>query len=135
MIPHAGDMCLIDEVEYWDKDVIRCLSNTHRQSGNPLRNVNCLHAVTGIEYAAQAMAVHGGLVDKKPLAGGYLASVRDLVFETRSLNELDGPLQIEATCLNRDGVGLVYKFVIHNNDREVLSGRASVFLNKQETSI
>jgi predicted hotdog family 3-hydroxylacyl-ACP dehydratase len=132
MIPHTGDMCLIDQVDYWDKSIIRCQSNTHRRPDNPLRSANRLHVVAGVEYAAQAMAIHGGLVDQKPLAGGYLASVRDLVFGAQSLDDLDGPLQIEAVCLNRDSNGLIYKFAMHNNNQEVLSGRASVFLNKQE---
>ena len=45
---------------------------------NPLASGGRLDAVCGVEYAAQAMAVHGGLtaVPRAAPAAGYLASVR-----------------------------------------------------------
>ena len=66
-IPHHGRMCLLDEVLEWDAQHIRCRSGTHRQPDHPLRSQGRLGAACGIEYAAQAMAVHGAL------AGGAAA--------------------------------------------------------------
>jgi predicted hotdog family 3-hydroxylacyl-ACP dehydratase len=66
-IPHHGRMCLLDEVLEWDAQHIRCRSGTHRQPDHPLRSQGRLGAACGIEYAAQAMAVHGAL------AGGAVA--------------------------------------------------------------
>ncbi|HEY2635618.1 MAG TPA: hypothetical protein VGI51_12870 [Steroidobacteraceae bacterium] len=60
-IPHHGRMCLLDEVLEWDAQHIRCRSGTHRQPDHPLRSQGRLGAACGIEYAAQAMAVHGAL--------------------------------------------------------------------------
>ena len=37
LIPHAGLMCLLDEVTRWDERSIVCISNTHRDPTNPLR--------------------------------------------------------------------------------------------------
>ena len=80
MIPHAGTMCLLDGVLDWDQASIRCVSTRHRAEDNPLRRAGHLNAICGIEFAAQAMAVHGRLaggVNRKPTAG-FLASLRDV---------------------------------------------------------
>src|SRR6478672_10306008 len=61
-IPHKGRMCLLDEVLSWDAARIRCRSSSHRATDNPLRAHGRLGAACGIEYAAQAMAVHGALI-------------------------------------------------------------------------
>ena len=61
-IPHKGRMCLLDEVLSWDAAHIRCRSASHTSASNPLRLHGRLGAACGIEYAAQAMAVHGALI-------------------------------------------------------------------------
>src|SRR5262250_1492609 len=76
-IPHKGRMCLLDEVLSWDAARIRCRSGSHRAADNPLRAHGRLGAACGIEYAAQAMAVHGALVAASdPLASTMARSVR-----------------------------------------------------------
>lgn len=61
-IPHKGRMCLLDAVVSWDATRIRCRSASHRAPDHPLRAHGRLGIACGIEYAAQAMAVHGALV-------------------------------------------------------------------------
>src|SRR4026208_1011791 len=61
LIPHSGLMCLLDEVTQWDDGSITCVTNTHRDSANPLRRDGRLSVVHAFEYGAQAAAVHGGL--------------------------------------------------------------------------
>ena len=61
-IPHQGSMCLLDAVLAWDSGQIHCRASSHRQPDNPLRAAARLGAACGIEYAAQAMAVHGALL-------------------------------------------------------------------------
>ena len=60
--PHQGRMCLLERVLDWDAAQIRCGAVSHRDAGNPLRAHDRLAAACGIEYAAQAMAVHGSLL-------------------------------------------------------------------------
>jgi len=55
-------MCLLERVSAWDTHQIRCEANSHRASDNPLRAHGRLGAACGIEYAAQAMAMHGALL-------------------------------------------------------------------------
>ncbi|HEV2009093.1 MAG TPA: hydroxymyristoyl-ACP dehydratase [Burkholderiales bacterium] len=130
LIPHAGAMCLLDGVVHWDAVNIRCLSRSHRDPENPLRADGQLRAVCGIEYAAQAMAVHGalaGIVGAKPKAG-YLASVRDVACRKSRLDDLEGELIVDAGQLMGDEGRVIYQFTLRVGEIEVLSGRATVVL-------
>ena len=130
LIPHAGAMCLLDGVTQWDATRIRCVSRTHRALDNPLRAGGRLHAVTGVEYAAQAMALHGYLLaasDALPTRG-YLASVRDLKFGVEDLDMLPDDLLITARRLGGDTTGFIYEFEIRAAASLVLSGRLAAKL-------
>lgn len=140
-IPHKGRMCLLDEVLAWDATRIRCCSNTHRSGDNPLRAHGRLGAACGIEYAAQAMAVHGALVAASaPLAStvsshvrgsigtsvGYLASVRNVALNVSRLDDLEGELVAAAERITGDGRTVLYEFSVSSAGRVLLSGRASI---------
>lgn len=61
-IPHQGSMCLLDAVREWSGEAITCTASSHTDPANPLRADGRLGAANGIEYAAQAMAIHGALL-------------------------------------------------------------------------
>ena len=131
MIPHAGTMCLLDGVLHWDHDSIRCISSRHRAEDNPLRREGRLSAVCGIEFATQAMAVHGclaGGIDRRPQAG-YLASVRDVRCRQEFLDLLERDLTVTAERLMGDERRVIYQFALDCAGIEVLSGRAAVVLD------
>ena len=124
-------MCLLDGVLHWDATSIRCVSGTHRDACNPLRTEGGLRALCGIEYAAQAMAVHGALAggrNTRPHTG-YLASLRDVVCGVEWLDQLDGKLIVDAERLAGSGGPVIYRFTVRVGDAEVLSGRATVVLD------
>jgi predicted hotdog family 3-hydroxylacyl-ACP dehydratase len=140
-IPHKGRMCLLDEVLSWDATRIRCRSATHRSPDNPLRVDGRLGAACGIEYAAQAMAVHGALVAASaPLAStvansvrgsigaavGYLASVRNVTLQVARLDDLQADLIACAERVTGDGRTVLYQFSVSSGPRQLLSGRASI---------
>jgi len=130
LIPHSGAMCLLDGVIQWDADRILCTSRSHRAADNPLRADGRLPAVCGVEYAAQAMAVHGGLagnVGGRPRAG-YLASLRDVECRRDRLDDLEGDLVVEAEQVAGDGAHVIYRFRLWVGEVEVLSGQALVVL-------
>ncbi len=131
MIPHAGAMCLLDEVVSWDAARIRALSRTHHDEHNPLRSGGQLPAVCAIEYAAQAMAVHGalaGIVAARPHAG-YLVSLREVVCRKQRLDDLEGDLIIDAVQLMGDAERVMYRFSVRVGEADVLSGRATIVLD------
>ena len=136
MIPHAGAMCLLDSVLEWDAARIRCSSHTHRDRMNPLRVDGRLPALCGIEYAAQAMAVHGRLVNNvagRPRAG-YLASLREVSCRVESLDELEGDLVVDAERLLGDEARVIYRFTLSVGGIEVLSGQAAVVLDTERSA-
>jgi predicted hotdog family 3-hydroxylacyl-ACP dehydratase len=129
-LPHAGRMCLLDRLEGWDDESIACRASSHRDPGNPLRTHNCLHAVCGVEYAAQVMALHGSLLsapDTLPVMG-YLASVRDLKLSIEDLSQVPEDLHIRAQRLSGDNLGFIYEFEILGGDRTLMAGRVAARL-------
>ena len=131
-IPHQGSMCLLDEVLAWDAVRIRCRSTTHRAANNPLRAHGRLGAACGIEYAAQAVAVHGALIavtasgSRGSALGGYLASVRNVALHVARLDDLETDLVASAARVTGDDRMVLYEFSVSSADRELLSGRASI---------
>ena len=96
-------MCLLDHVVHWDSQRIQCRASSHRNKDNPLRSHDQLGTACGIEYAAQAMAVHGALLapaDASRPRAGYLVSVRGTTLHVPRLDDICADLDIEATCIS-----------------------------------
>ena len=68
LIPHAGRMVLLDGVLDWTAETLRARACSHRAPDNPLRRAGRLSVIAGIEYAAQATAIHGARypLDRQP---------------------------------------------------------------------
>lgn len=131
-IPHRGSMCLLERLEGWDAERIHCTTATHRAADNPLRSASGLLAPCAIEYAAQAMALHGGMIahEGQAASAGYLASVRNVRFAAARLDELDGALHVHAIRLSGDERQVLYEFSVADAaGRMVAQGRAVVVLN------
>ena len=134
-IPHKGSMCLLDAVVQWNDAEIVCRASSHRDVGNPLRSLGDgqegLGITSGIEYAAQAMAVHGALLDKDVAEArlGYLATTRDVVWHARWLSDVSSDLTIRAERLSANASNVMYLFEVHGDERLLLSGRATVILS------
>lgn len=131
-IPHQGGMCLLDGVETWDQQRIQCRASSHRAVDNPLRAYDRLGAACGIEYAAQAMAVHGALQTPQDGPGarvGYLVSVRGVQLHVSRLDDIAADLLVEADCITRSENNILYQFSISAAGRPLLEGRAAVVLD------
>ena len=131
-IPHQGSMCLLDYVEAWDRERIRCRASSHRAADNPLRAYGRLGAACGIEYAAQAMAVHGALLapaDSGSARAGYLVSARGTRLQVARLDDIAADLLVEATCVTRGENNILYQFRVSAAGRLLLDGRAAIVLN------
>jgi predicted hotdog family 3-hydroxylacyl-ACP dehydratase len=129
-IPHQGSMCLLHTVSHWDSTSIHCSAHSHIATENPLRNAQGLPISAGIEYAAQAMAVHGALmapVDQLPEVG-YLTSVRNVQWWTTRLDDAGAELNVQASRISGNEVSLLYDFTILCNGRLLMRGRAGVMV-------
>jgi predicted hotdog family 3-hydroxylacyl-ACP dehydratase len=129
-IPHQGAMCLLDRVESWDAEQIQCLASSHRSPDNPLRSRDRLGSACGIEYAAQAMAVHGALrASNQPSGAGYLVSVRGVKLHVSRLDDIEADLTVIARCITFSENNLLYQFEVLAEGRLLLEGRAAVVLD------
>jgi len=141
-------MCLLERVLDYNERAIRCETLSHLNPANPLRRNGHLSGICGIEYAAQAMALHRALnrsddVDPRVRASGtdtvrasapetnrhgYLVSVRETRCDTRYLDTIDTALDVRAEYVFGDASRMVYTFVVATGETQLVSGRAAVML-------
>jgi predicted hotdog family 3-hydroxylacyl-ACP dehydratase len=130
LIPHAGEMCLLDAIVFWDARFLRGRSMRSGSARNPLRRADgSLGIACGIEIAGQAMAAHGRLIagTGAPPRPGMLVSLRDVELSAGSLD--GGEVLVEVERLLGDARGAGYGFRVSNPARTLLAGRATVLLN------
>ncbi len=131
-VPHSGSMCLLQRMVGWSVERIACSAISHRDPANPLRTRGVLLAVSAIEYAAQAMALHGALNAEPGTAptSGLLASVRSVTLHVPRLDDVAGSLNIVASKLAGDSQQALYAFTLHDDcGRLLVDGRATVILS------
>lgn len=130
-IPHQGRMCLLDAVIDWDAQQLRARIGSHCAVDNPLRAHGRLGAVCGIEYAAQAVAVHGALLHPAPRADafGMLTSARAVQLWVSRLDDIPQPLEVVVQRLQSDAHSALYEFSLKGPARELLRGRLSLLLS------
>lgn len=129
LIPHEGAMCLLDAVLSWDKQSILCCARSHRDPHHPLAIAGHLAALHLIEYGAQAMAIHGGLIAQASgmaTRPGVLALVREVGFEVDRIDNIEADLDVRATRLLTNGDGWVYEFSVDAAGRRLVQGRVAV---------
>jgi predicted hotdog family 3-hydroxylacyl-ACP dehydratase len=132
MIPHGGSMCLLDGVVEWDSSRIICVASSHRNPANPLARAGRLPAVCGVEFASQAMALHGALTRARPGVHprpGYLASLRELRCAQPYLDDCGPQLTVEARLQLAHGTRMIYDFELRDAGRVVVAGQAAVALD------
>ena len=134
LIPHSGAMCLLDGVLRWDDVRIQCTATSHQADSNPLRRNGQLGILCGVEYAAQAMALHGRLAAAAQTCGqaqaGFLAAIRSVACHVDRLDVLPGTIIVAAERLMGDAERAIYSFLLRHQDCILLDGRAVVVLQK-----
>jgi predicted hotdog family 3-hydroxylacyl-ACP dehydratase len=134
LIPHRGAMSLLAEVVRFDEESITCRAVSHRDPAHPLREHGILPALCAIEYAAQAMAVHGALTEPRAPQAGMLAAVRDVALNVERLDDVADDLTLTARRLIGGQHRILYDFVVQAGEKELLRGRAAVVLAPQAGS-
>ena len=133
-VPHGGRMCLLDRMLDWSAEHIHCSAGSHTDPANPLRCEAGLLAPAAIEYAAQAMALHGTLSAALRHSGaapaplpGFLASARNVRLWVPRLDRVAGPLTVRAQRLRGDARQALYCFEISDeHGAPLVDGRATV---------
>jgi predicted hotdog family 3-hydroxylacyl-ACP dehydratase len=134
MLEHAGDMCLLESTIAWDSQQIRC-SAPAPQVGHPLMREGRLPAIAGAEYAAQAAALHGALLDgvstPRP---GMLANLRDVTLHRTWFPGGGESLTVQVKVLSRSDSGCMYSFDVASGPEAVISGSLMVVFLEQAGS-
>jgi len=145
-IAHQDRMCLLDQVLSWDPQQLLCRAGNHRAADHPLRAHGRLGSACAIEYAAQAVAVHGALLQPLPDPGGLaapggptaglriLASARAVELTVGRLDDIGGDLLISACRLHANERSALYSFELHEAaatglQRRLAQGRLSLWLD------
>jgi predicted hotdog family 3-hydroxylacyl-ACP dehydratase len=131
LIPHTGSMCLLDAVEEWTAEWIRCSARSHTDGANPLRRRGQLAGLHLVEYGAQAMAIHGALLAQGGSQPGMIGALRDIRCHVARIDDLAQPLEVSATRRLARSDGLIYDFVVSLREsptRTLCEGRVSVVL-------
>lgn len=126
LVPHTGTMLLIDQVLSWTQEQIitRCVS--HQNPNHPLRLNGKLSSIHLIEYGAQTMAVHCGLLTGRSHPG-FLAAVRAAHFYVDDLDNIKDAIVIQATAELQLANGAVYQMQISDSQNTLLlDARATV---------
>lgn len=132
-VPHQGRMCLLDRVEAASAQGLTCSAISHHDVDNPLRHHDRLGAAAGIEYAAQAMALHGALLalarGVPPPKAGFLVSVRNVALHASRLDDVAERLFIDVQAGADNGDHCMYEFALRADGRLLIEGRAMVMLD------
>ena len=122
LLPHKGTMCFIDAVTDWNRETISC-SAAAPSAAHPLVRNGRVSALVAVEYAAQATALHGALLDTatRPQAG-KLATLRDVSLHGVWFPVNKNLLTIHAKLLSRTDGGCSYSFKVASDHQPIASG-------------
>jgi predicted hotdog family 3-hydroxylacyl-ACP dehydratase len=125
LVPHAGAMCLLDDVSEWDARSIRC-GSAGPGAQHPLARDGAVPSIAACEYAAQAAAVHGALLDGAGQSrSGMLAKLTQVELHGSRFRG-GGPINVHAELLSRVPEGCLYAFDVDSSGHPVASGRLMV---------
>ena len=125
-VPHADAMCLLDSVQHWDAASIDCRAAAP-DAQHPLAGTQGVSAVVAVEYAAQAAAVHGALLDGTEMPRqGMLVTLRDVELSARLVDVAGRGLSVRAELLSRVPAACMYRFEVGNEQGCLARGQLMV---------
>lgn len=127
-MPHSGAMCLLDAVLRWDTSAIVCHAFAPH-GDHPLARDGVVPAVAAIEYAAQATAVHGALLDTHRMPRpGMLAKLSEVEMHGDVISMEGGSLIVRAQLVSRGAAACLYDFEVDQAEQRIAGGRLMVVL-------
>ena len=119
-------MCFLDGVTQWDLNQICCTAPMPDER-HPLIRQGKVPAITAVEYAAQATALHGALLDSATTSrSGMLAKLRDVDVHCTWYPVGETTLSVQATLIARTMQGCLYSFDVSTARQRIASGRLLV---------
>lgn len=133
-VPHTGAMCLLDTVLRWDATEITCSAGVFSLK-HPLARDGKVPALVSVEYAAQATAVHGALLDNQSAPrAGMLARLHEVELQAESIPSDGEQLTVSAQLLSRGASGMIYTFKVESGGQAIARGRLTIAFNSHVAS-
>jgi len=130
-VPHAGSMCLIDHVKQWDEGQLLCQADCSPPD-HPLRSEGKLPASVAIEYAAQAAAIHGSLLDGvNDARPGYLVKLSKVTLHSEYLVDTTNIINIAVQLISRSDLSCLYAFEVKEGPQHLAAGRLMIAFTQQ----
>lgn len=121
-------MVLLDRVESWNDSEILCITASHRDTANPFRSAGRLSVFCGVEYGAQAMALHGALISGDQGRPGVLAGLRSVTCHVDWLDDIEEDVAVRAELKIGERTRFLYDFSLRCADSLLVQGQAAVVL-------
>lgn len=133
LVPHAGAMCLLDEVVDWQPERIHCRAEARALADHPLCDGKALPAAALIEYAAQATAAHGTLRARSGAGGAAPSAGRLVALRHIELADSTTPptptlpvIDVHAERIVADAGGSIYSFCVRVAHAVLARGRLTI---------
>lgn len=129
-LPHSDDMCLIQNIIDWSESTICCSTTAHLDADNILAIDSRLPAWSGIEYIAQALALHGvllkGAEEQLVIQKAFVATIQTAEIFTDDISQYPGALTIQATIIFSQENSAVFDCSLEYDGEELLSCECGV---------
>ena len=130
IVPQTGAMCLLESVTRWDATQIVCSALPPNES-HPLASDGVVHAVAAVEYAAQATAIHGALLNNATAPqAGLLAKLTDVTFHGDDVPADAGSINVHAQLLSASAAGCLYTFNVSTALGRITEGRLMIAFSR-----
>ncbi len=125
LLPHGAGMSMLDEVLSWDETSLHCRTESHLRTGNPMLADGATRSILLVEFAAQAAAVHAGLLQSKlgEARPAYVGAMKNIEMPQHAVPHGGEPLDITIAAEFVSPDGAIYHFAIKCGVAPVISGR------------
>ena len=130
LLPHSGDMVLIDEMLDYGDDYGVSRVKVDSSSKFYEKEINGIHAAIGLEWMAQTIAAIAGikaLKDNRPVQVGFLLGSRkyDPAKRVFKLGE-EYVIHVKQLYLEENGLG-AFQCTIHQGEKLIADAKLNVF--------
>ena len=130
LLPHSGDMVLIDKLIEYGSDYGVSTVRVASTSKFFEENINGIHAAIGLEWMAQTIAAIAGvkaLQNNRPVQVGFLLGTR-MYEPAKNVFAIDEEYVIHVKQLFREENGLgAFQCSIHEGDNLIAESKLNVF--------
>lgn len=137
LLPHAAPMILIESPIESAENYLMCRTDSHLLANHPLRIEGILNIFSGIEYAAQAMALHARLSGAPGQEGeqpprGFVATASKVKAFAARLDQYPHPLLVRVDRIASSRDSSLYSFIIKADEILLLEGQLMAVIEQQK---